>query len=155
MRIPADDEALVEMRAVRGEDVLAPERAADEGNACVHDEGPEQERAEHERVALLVGGEQGHDRETVSEEGTGNVAHKNFGGLPIVDEKSKAACGNRQRDPEHERVREVRDVCREQCPAQPSRERYAARHAVNAVHEIVGVGQPEDPQEGDDDSDRA
>lgn len=75
-----DDETLIEVRAMRGEDVLAFEGAADEGDARVHDEGPHQEGAEHEGVAAFAGGEEREDGEGVTEEGAACVAHENFGG---------------------------------------------------------------------------
>lgn len=65
---------------MRGEDVFAFEGAADEGDARVHDEGPHQEGAEHEGVTAFVGGEEGQDGESVTEEGAACVAHENFGG---------------------------------------------------------------------------
>jgi len=55
MTVAADDETLVEMRAMRGKNIFAFERADDERDARVHDERPHQERAEHERVAALRG----------------------------------------------------------------------------------------------------
>ena len=78
--IAADDEALIDVRAMRGEDVLAFEGAADEGDARVHDEGPHQEGAEHEGVAAFVGGEERQDGEGVPEEGAACVAHEDLGG---------------------------------------------------------------------------
>lgn len=78
--VAANDETLIEVIAVCGEDVLAFEGAADEGDARVHDEGPHQEGAEHEGVAACVGGEQRQDGEGVTEEGAACVAHENFGG---------------------------------------------------------------------------
>ena len=143
--VTADDETLVEVRAMRSEDVLTFDSAADECDARVHDESPKEERAEHERVAFLVGGEQRHDRKTVTEEGAGNVAHENFGGMPVVSEKTETARGDGERDPKHERVRQIVDVGCEQCPAQTRRERDAARNAVDAVHEVVGVRESDDP----------
>ena len=58
MFVARDDETLIEVCAMRGEDGFAFERAADEGDARVHDEGPHQEGAKHEGVAAFVGGEQ-------------------------------------------------------------------------------------------------
>ena len=152
MRTPADDESLIQMRAMRGEDVFAFERAADERDARVHDERPHQERAEHERVAALIGREQRQNRECITEKRAGNVAHKNFCGRPIVREKTQTARGDGKRDRKHKTVAHVR---REHHPAQPARKRDAARDAVNAVHEVVGVGESDDPQKRDDDSDNA
>lgn len=78
--VAADDETLIEVRAMRVENAFAFEGAADEGDARVHDEGPHQEGTEHEGVAAFVGGEQRQDGEGVAEEGAACVAHKNFGG---------------------------------------------------------------------------
>ncbi len=108
-------------------------------------ERPHEERAEHERVAFLVRRHQRQNRKGVTEEGGGNVAHENFCGVPVVREKTERARGDGERDPKHERVRQIRDVRREQNPAQPRRKRHAARHAVNAVHEVVGVRESDDP----------
>jgi len=145
MGVSADDETLIDMRAMRGKDVLAFEGTANERDTRVHDDRPHEERTEHERVAFCVRRHQRHDRERVSEEGGGNVAHENFCGVPIVSEKTERARGERERDPKHERVRQIRDVRREQNPAQPRRKRHTARHAVNAVHEVVGVRESDDP----------
>ena len=143
--VSADDETLIEVRAMRGEDVLTFEGAANERDARVHDEGPHEKRAEHERVAFLVRCHQRQNRKGVTEESGGNVAHENFCGVPVVSEKTERARGDGERDPKHERVRQIRDVRREQNPAQPSRKRHTARHAVNAVHEVVGVRESDDP----------
>lgn len=78
--VARDDETLIEVGAMRGEDVLAFEGAADEGDARVHDEGPHQEGAEHEGVAAFAGGEKREDGEGVTEKGAACVAHENFGG---------------------------------------------------------------------------
>lgn len=80
MFVAADDETLIEVGTMRGEDVLAFEGAADEGDARVHDEGPHQEGAEHEGVAAFAGREEWEDGEGVTEEGAACVAHENFGG---------------------------------------------------------------------------
>lgn len=78
--VAADDETLIEVRAMCVENAFAFEGAADEGDARVHDEGPHQEGAKHEGVAAFVGGEQWENREGVTEEGAACVAHENFGG---------------------------------------------------------------------------
>ncbi len=78
--VARDDETLIEVRAMRGEDVLAFEGAADEGDARVHDKGPHQEGAKHEGVAAFAGREEREDGEGVAEEGAACVAHENFGG---------------------------------------------------------------------------
>ena len=80
MFVAADDETLIEVGAMRGENGFAFEGAADEGDARVHDEGPHQEGAEHEGVAAFAGGEEREDGEGVAEEGAACVAHENFGG---------------------------------------------------------------------------
>jgi hypothetical protein len=43
----------------------------------------------------------------------------------------------------------------EEHPTEGGRERDTARNAVDAVHEVVGVGETDDPQDGDDEADRA
>jgi len=78
--VAANDETLIKMGAMRGEDVLAFEGAADEGDARVHDEGPHQEGAEHEGVAAFACREERQDGEGVAEEGAACVAHEYFGG---------------------------------------------------------------------------
>lgn len=143
--VSADDESLIDMCAMRGKDVLAFEGAPNERDARIHDDRPHEERAEHKSVAFCVRRHQRHDRKRVTEEGAGNVAHENFCGMPVVSKKTESARGNREPDPKHERVRQIRDVRREQNPAQPSRKRHTARHAVNAVHEVVGVRESDNP----------
>jgi len=65
-----------------------------------------------------------------------------------VTEKSQTTRGDRKSDPK--RIRDV-GIRRERHPAQASRKRDAARDAVDAVHEVVGVGETDDPQKRDDD----
>ena len=84
------------------------DRAGNERDARVHDEGPHQERAEHERVAALRGREQRQDRKGITEEGAGDIAHKNFGGRPVVTEKTQTTGGDGKRDPKHKVVVHVR-----------------------------------------------
>lgn len=137
---------------MRGEDVFAFEGAADEGDACVHDEGPHQEGAEHEGVAAFTCGEERQDGEGVTEEGAACVAHEDLGGRPVVKEKAEAARGDGKRDPIDEVI-----VCArgEEHPTEGGGESDTARNAVDAVHEVVGVGETDDPQEGDDETDHA
>lgn len=152
MFVAAADEALIEVRAVRGEDVFAFEGAADEGDACIHDEGPHQEGAEHEGVAAFTCGEERQDGEGVTEEGAACVAHEDLGGRPVMKEKTQTARGDGEGDPIDEVI-----VCArgEEHPTEGGGEGDPARDAVDAVHEIVGVGETDDPQDGDDEADRA
>ncbi len=75
--------------------------------------------------------------------------------MPVVAEKPQAGGGDRQRDPEHERVGQVLDVRGQQHPAQPGREGHPSRDAVDTVHEVIRVGETHDPQEGDHHPDQA
>ncbi len=69
-----------------------------------------------------------------------------------MKEKAQTARGDGERDPIDEVL--IR-VCGEEHPTEGGRERDTARDAVDAVHEVVGVGETDDPQEGDDETDRA
>lgn len=69
-----------------------------------------------------------------------------------MKEKAQTARGDGERDPIDEVL--IR-VCGEEHPTECGRERDTARDAVDAVHEVVGVGETDDPQEGDDETDRA
>lgn len=69
-----------------------------------------------------------------------------------MKEKAQTACGDGERDPIDELL--IR-VCGEEHPTEGGRERDTARNAVDAVHEVVSVGETNDPQEGDDETDRA
>lgn len=152
MFVAADDETLIEMRAMRGKKFFTFEGTENEGDTRVHDEGPHEQRAEHERVATARGREQRQDRKSVTEKCAGDVAHKNFCGRPIVTQKTQTAGGDGKRDPKYERVVHVR--C-EHHPTQRARQRHAARHSVNAIHEVIGVDQTDDPQKRDDDAHHA
>ncbi len=69
-----------------------------------------------------------------------------------MKEKTQTARGDGERDPIDEVL--IR-VCGEEHPTEGGRESDTARNAVDAVHEVVGVGETDDPQEGDDEADRA
>ena len=69
-----------------------------------------------------------------------------------MKEKAQTARGDGERDPIGEML--IR-VCGEEHPAEGGRERDTASDAVDAVHEVVGVGETDDPQNGDDEADRA
>ncbi len=69
-----------------------------------------------------------------------------------MKEKAQTARGDGERDPIHEVL--IR-VCGEEHPTEGGGERDTASNAVDAVHEVVGVGETDDPQEGDDEADRA
>lgn len=69
-----------------------------------------------------------------------------------MKEKAEAACGDGERDPIDKVVVRARG---EEHPTEGGRECDTARNAVDAVHEVVGVGETDDPQEGDDEADCA
>src|SRR5262245_5438500 len=150
MFVTADDETLIEMRTMTIEKFFTPEQALKERDACIHDECPHEEGAKHESIAALVGREQGQDSEGITKKRTGDVAHEDFGGRPVVTEKTQAAGGNGQRDPKHKVVMHVR--CQHH-PTERTGQGYTTRDSVDAVHKVVGVGQTDDPQKSDDNSD--
>lgn len=69
-----------------------------------------------------------------------------------MKEKTHPPRGDGERDPIDKVVVRARG---EEHPAERGRERDTARNAVDAVHEVVGVGETDDPQEGDDETHRA
>ena len=69
-----------------------------------------------------------------------------------MKEKTQAARGDGKRDPIDEVL--IR-VCGEEHPTEGSGEGDTARDAVDAIHEVVGVGETDDPQDGDDETDYA
>ncbi len=69
-----------------------------------------------------------------------------------MKEKAQTARGDGERDPIDEVL--IR-VCGEEHPSEGGRESDTARDAVDAVHEVVGVGETDDPQQGDDEADHA
>ena len=69
-----------------------------------------------------------------------------------MKEKAQAARGDGERDPINKML--IR-VCGEEHPTEGGRERDTARNAVDAVHEIVGVGETDDPEDGDDEANDA
>lgn len=69
-----------------------------------------------------------------------------------MKEKTQAACGDGEGDPIN---KVLIGVCGEEHPTEGSGESDTTRNAVDAVHEVVGVGETDDPQDGDDESDRA
>ncbi len=69
-----------------------------------------------------------------------------------MKEKAQTARGDGERDPKDKGLICVRG---EEHPTEGGRERDPARNAVDAVHEVVGVGETDDPQDGDDEADDA
>jgi len=69
-----------------------------------------------------------------------------------VKKKTQTARGDGKCDPINEML--IR-VCGEEHPAEGSGECDTTRDAVDAVHEVVGVGETDDPQDGDDETDYA
>lgn len=69
-----------------------------------------------------------------------------------MKEKAQTARGNGECDPIDEVL--IR-VCSEEHPTEGGGKGDTARDAVDAVHEVVGVGETDDPQDGDDEADRA
>ncbi len=69
-----------------------------------------------------------------------------------MKEKAQTTRGDGKRDPIDEVL--IR-VCGEEHPTEGGGERDTACNAVDAVHEVVGVGETDDPQEGDDEADCA
>jgi len=69
-----------------------------------------------------------------------------------VKEKAEAARGDGERHPKDKVIFRARG---KEHPAEGGGERDPARNAVDAVHEVVGVGETDDPQDGDDEAHRA
>lgn len=69
-----------------------------------------------------------------------------------MKEKAQTARGDGKCDPIDEVL--IR-VCSEKHPTEGSGEGDTTRDAVDSVHEVVGVSETDDPQEGDDEADRA
>lgn len=69
-----------------------------------------------------------------------------------MKEKTQTARGDGERDPIDEVL--IR-VCGEEHPTEGGRESDTTRDAVNAIHKVIGVGETDDPQNGDDKADRA
>ena len=69
-----------------------------------------------------------------------------------MKEKTQTARGDGECDPIHEVL--IR-VCCEEHPTESGGEGDPTRNAVDAVHEVVGVGETDDPQDGDDEADDA
>lgn len=69
-----------------------------------------------------------------------------------MKEKAQTARGNGECDPIDEVL--IR-VYSEEHPTEGGGKGDTARDAVDAVHEVVGVGETDDPQDGDDEADRA
>lgn len=69
-----------------------------------------------------------------------------------MKEKAEAARGDGERDPIDKVIVRARG---KEHPAEGGGEGDTARDAVDAVHEVVGVGETDDPQEGDDETDCA
>ena len=149
----ADNQSLVEMRSMRGEDILASRGATQEGDARVHDERPQDGGAEHERVAAAMASRQREDGKGEAEERAGNIAHEDAGRRPVVTEEAETGRGNGQGDPKGKRILESAERGGESHPTERRGKCHAARDAVNAVHEIIGVDESDDPQKRDDDSD--
>ena len=69
-----------------------------------------------------------------------------------MKEKAQTASGDGERDPIDEVL--IR-VCGEEHPTESGGEGDTARDAVDAVHEVVGVGETDNPEDGDDEADNA
>ena len=69
-----------------------------------------------------------------------------------MKEKAQTTRGDGKRDPIDEVL--IR-VCGEEHPTERGREGDTTRDAVDAVHEVVGVGETDDPEDGDDEADDA
>lgn len=69
-----------------------------------------------------------------------------------MKEKTQTASGDGKCDPINEVL--IR-VCGEKHPTERGGEGDTTRNAVDAVHEVVGVGETDDPQDGDNEADRA
>lgn len=69
-----------------------------------------------------------------------------------MKEKAQTARGDGERDPKDKVVTRARG---EEHPTEGGRKRDPACNAVDAVHEVVGIGETDDPQDGDDEADDA
>ena len=69
-----------------------------------------------------------------------------------MKEKAQTACGDGEGNPKDKVVTCVRG---EEHPTEGGRERDPACNTVDAVHEVVGVGETDDPEDGDDEANDA
>ena len=84
MAIPGNDQTLVEMGAVSGEDVFGVAQAAEEGERGVEDERPDQQHAGQGQPGIVLRGDDGEDGKGVAQEGAADVAHEDAGRRPVV-----------------------------------------------------------------------
>ncbi len=69
-----------------------------------------------------------------------------------MKEKTQTARGDGKCDPKD---KVVTCACGEEHPTEGGRERDPTCNAVDAIHEVVGVGETDDPEDGDDEADDA
>ena len=93
MTIPGNDQSLVEMGAVGGEDVFAIAQAAEEGERGVEDERPDQQHAGQGQPGIVLRGDDGEDGKGVAQEGAADVAHEDAGRRPVVTQEAQTGGG--------------------------------------------------------------
>ena len=96
---------------------------------------------------MLASGDERHGREGESKKSAPYIAQEYFCRRPIVEEKSQGRKG--KHTPVKINIRKPNEVPDKQ-PADSRRHRLDAGDSIDAVHKVIGIGQPHDPAEGKD-----
>src|SRR5690606_9192191 len=151
-----------EVGPMGGEDVLSSCEPAKEGRARVGDEGPDAGDSSREETRIIDGlrsarrgisggervrrSEDRKRREEESEERASDVPEEDAGRMPVVNEESEARSS---RDETHARDPRIADRRTKPEPCRARDDGLRTGDPVDPVHEVVGVRESDDPDEGE------
>ena len=125
-------------------------QAEDNSKAGVKDRHPQHEEGDNKGdngVKFEQALDTGHGHHITQQGGTG-VPHKNLGGRPVIGQEADAAPGQGAGDDGHTWIG-IDQGDDDQAHAGDGR--HASRQAVQAVNQIDGIGDEDNPEQGDGD----
>jgi hypothetical protein len=139
--------ALIEMLAMRLPDALAAQKAHQQGQRRI---GEVIKRQDQRWCPEPLGGHgQEQPADHIAKGNAADIAEKNLCRWPIPAQKSRRGGGGGERQ-QRQIVIPRRSEQRYEGDAQTQEDRLAAGDAVNAVHEIVEIDEPDPQQRGGD-----
>ncbi len=143
MAEPCVDQPLIDVLAVRG---IPLPPAGETLQSRPHDIGKEEPEAQNqEERALLArarGQKQGQSSESVTQNTTSDVSHEDGRGRPVLQQEATATAGDRQGD------RGSQVVGQDEAESETRDGSLQAGDAVDSVHEVVGIRDDQQPQDG-------
>src|SRR5690349_7561722 len=133
MGLSGDDQPLIQIGAVGGKDIFSLPPALKHSVGCIKDKGPYHKHTNKCCGGRSLGTKYGEHCKGKTQESTTHVTHEDFGGCPIVEQKSPTAGGKQYTQHYNQWVLQEAAYDR---PPNPCYHGLRACDAVNPIHEV-------------------